>query len=114
MRPSGTCDFKRKGGELGSLPAFASPIVQLEVGFKAELERARRTQTEHARPESNKVAAASGSRSVIDRARAAINRRVQKGVGSVVVLPVEQVEESDFWPQTQNPHFFPHKPYSPP
>src|ERR1700687_6142474 len=97
MRPGGICDFKRKGGELGPLPAFPSLIVRLEVYFEAELERARCTQTEYARSESNKIAASSGSRSVIDRTRAAVKRRVQQVVRPVVVLPVEQVEEGDLW-----------------
>src|SRR5260370_21332388 len=107
MRQGRICDFKRKGGELGSLPAVASLIVQLEVDFEAELERARRTQTEDARSESNEVAASSGSCSVIDRARAAVKRRVQQVVRPVVVLPVAQVEEGDLWLGGQTLEFVP-------
>ena len=113
MRPGGICDFKRKGGELGSLPAFSSLIVRLEVDFETELERSRRTQTEHARSESNEVAASSGSCSVIDRARAAVKRRVQKVVRSVVVLPVEQVEEGDLRLEGQTLEFVPQRPDAP-
>src|SRR6266436_9076588 len=109
MRPGGICDFKRKGGELGALPAFSSLIVRLEVDFETELERSRRTQTEHARSESNKVAASCGSGSVIDGARAAVKRWVQQVVRSVVVLPVEQVEEGDLWLEGQTLEFVPQR-----
>src|SRR5260370_40693761 len=80
MRQGRICDFKRKGGELGSLPAVASLIVQLEVDFEAELERARRTQTEHARSESNEVAASSGSCGLILRGPPAAERPGEQGV----------------------------------
>src|SRR5260370_42709632 len=105
MRQGRICDFKRKGGELGSLPAVASLIVQLEVDFEAELERARRTQTEHARSESNEVAASSGSCWGIESARAAVERPVQQGVRPVVVPPVEEVEECELWVRSPKPGF---------
>src|SRR6266849_7286243 len=103
------CSTKRKGGELVSLPAVPSLIVRLEVDFEAELERARCAQTEHARSESNEVAASSGSGSVIDGARAAVKRRVQQVVRPVVVLPVEQVEEGNLWLEGQTLEFVPER-----